>query len=161
MALLAEYRDARREEELARLRRVLALRAMVATGMSQRQIAGALRITQPAVSQQLTFAPELDDVHPEVLLDAAAPILKAIATEHGYSRLAVFGSVARHEARTDSDIDLLVEAPGGTSSFGFVRFKQLLEQVLGREIDLVSYLVSYGSLKPKLDDDIRREAVLL
>ncbi|PZF86323.1 nucleotidyltransferase domain-containing protein [Jiangella anatolica] len=157
MALLAEYRDARREEDRARLRRVLALRAMVATGMSQRQIAGALGITQPAVSQQLKFAPELDDVHPEVLLDAAAPILKAIATEHGYSRLAVFGSIARHEARADSDIDLLVEAPEGTSSFGFVRFKQLLEQVLGREIDLVSY----GGLKPKLDDDIRGDAVLL
>jgi predicted nucleotidyltransferase len=38
-----------------------------------------------------------------------------------------------------------------------IRFKQFVEQVLGREIDLVSY----GGLKAKLDDDIRREAVLL
>jgi predicted nucleotidyltransferase len=157
MILLAEYRDARRDEGVARFRRVLALRAMVATGMSQRQIAEALGITQPAVSQQLKFAPELDDVHPEVLLDAAAPILKALAAELGYSRLGVFGSIARHQARQDSDIDLLVEAPEGTSSFEFIRFKQLIEQVLGREIDLVSY----GGLKPKVDDDIRREAVLL
>jgi predicted nucleotidyltransferase len=157
MDLLAEYRDARRDEDIARLRRVLALRAMVATGMSQRRIADAVGITQPAVSQQLKFAPELDDVHPEVLLEAAAPILKALAGEHGYTGLAVFGSVARHQARQDSDIDLLVEAPEGTSSFGFIRFKQLIEQVLGREIDLVSY----GGLEPKLDDDIRREAVTL
>ena len=157
MILLAEYLDARRDEDVARLRRVLALRALVAIGMSQRQIADALGITQPAVSQQLKFAPELDDVHPEVLLAAAAPILKALATERAYTRLAVFGSVARHQARQDSDIDLLVEAPEDTSSFGFIRFKQLIEQVLGREIDLVSY----GGLKPKLDDDIRREAVLL
>ncbi len=157
MHLLAEYRDARRDEDIARLRRVLALRAMVATGMSQRQIAEELGITQPAVSQQLKFAPELDDVHPEVLVEAAAPILKALAAERGYSRLAVFGSVARHQARKDSDIDLLVEAPEGTSSFGFIRFKQLIEQVLGREIDLVSH----GGLKAKLDDDIHREAVLL
>ena len=157
MTLLAEYLDARRDEDVARLRRVLALRALVAIGMSQRQIADALGITQPAVSQQLKFAPELDDVHPEVLLEAAAPILKALATERAYTRLAVFGSVARHQARQDSDIDLLVEAPEDTSSFGFIRFKQLIEQVLGREIDLVSY----GGLKPKLDDDIRREAVLL
>jgi uncharacterized protein len=35
MTLLAEYRDARRDEDVARLRRVIALRAMVATGMSQ------------------------------------------------------------------------------------------------------------------------------
>jgi predicted nucleotidyltransferase len=157
MRLLDEYRDARRDEDVARFRRVLALRAIVATGMTQRQIAEALGITQPAVSQQLKFAPELDDVHPEVLLEAAAPILKALAAELGYSRLAVFGSIARHQARKDSDIDLLVEAPEGTSSFEFIRFKQLIEQVLGREIDLVSY----GGLKPKLDDDIRREAVFL
>ena len=157
MTLLAEYRDARRGEDIARLRRSLALRAMVATGMSQRQIAEAVGITQPAVSQQLKFAPEVDNVHPAILLEAAAPILKAVAAEHGFSRLAVFGSVARHEARPDSDIDLLVESPEGTSSFGFLRFKKLIEQVLGREVDLVDY----GGLKPKLDGDIRREAVLL
>ena len=157
MTLLAAYRDARREEDVARLRRVLALRAMVASGLSQRQIAEQLGITQPAVSQQLKFAPELDDVHPEVLIEAGAPVLKSLAADHGYTRLAVFGSIARHQARPDSDIDLIVQAPKGTSSFDFVRFKQLLEQVLGRDIDLIDY----GGLKPRLDDDIRREAVLL
>lgn len=157
MTLLAAYRDARRDEDLARLRRVLALRAMVATGLSQRQIAELLGITQPAVSQQLKFAPELDEVHPEVLLEAGAPILKSLAADHGYTRLAVFGSIARNQALPDSDIDLIVQAPEGTSSFEFIRFRQLLEQVLGREIDLIDY----GGLKPRLDNDIRREAVLL
>ncbi|TXJ05548.1 MAG: ArsR family transcriptional regulator [Aeromicrobium sp.] len=157
MTLLAEYRGARHDEDVARLRRVLALRAMVTSGMSQRQIAEAVGISQPAVSQQLKFAPELGEVHPEVLLEAAAPILKALAADHGYTRLSVFGSVARSQARSDSDIDLIVEAPDGTSMFGFIRFKQLLEQVLGRQIDLIDY----GGLKPRLDDDIRREAVLL
>ena len=50
-----------------------------------------------------------------------------------------------------------VEAPEGTSSFGVIRFKQLIEHVLGREIDLVSY----GGLKAKLDDDIRRDAAVM
>jgi uncharacterized protein len=157
MRLLAEYRAARRDEDVARLRRVLALRAMGAAGMSQRQIAEAVGITQPAVSQQLKFAPELEDVHPEILVEAAAPILKALAADHGYTRIAVFGSVARHQARRDSDIDLIVEVPDGTSTFDFIRFRQLIEQVLGRGIDLLDY----GALKPKLDDDIRRGAVLL
>lgn len=130
---------------------------MVASGLSQRQIGEALGITQPAVSQQLKFAPELDEVHPKVLIEAGAPILKSLAADHGYTRLAVFGSIARHQARPDSDIDLIVQAPEGTSSLDFVRFKQLLEQVLGRDIDLIDY----GGLKPRLDDDIRREAVLL
>jgi predicted nucleotidyltransferase len=157
MTLVAEYRHARRDEDVARLRRVLALRAMLAVGMSQRQIAEALGISQPAVSQQLKFTPQLDGLHPEALLDAAAPILKALAADRGYGDLAVFGSVARHQARQDSDIDLLVVPPKDASSFEFVRFKQLIEQVLGRRIDLISY----RGLKPKIDDDIRRDAVLL
>lgn len=155
--MLAEYREARRSEDVARLRRVLGLRALVASGMSQRQIAESLGVTQPTVSQQLKFSPELDEVHPEDLIAAAAPILKALATDHGYRRLAVFGSVARRGARPDSDIDLIVEAPDGTSTCGFIRLKALIEKVLGREIDLIEY----GGLKPKLDDDVRREAVLL
>lgn len=157
MTLLAEYRGARHDEDVARLRRVVALRAMVATGMSQREIAAALGVSQPAVSQQLKAAQDLVRVHPEALVAAAAPVLRRLAEESGYRRLAVFGSVARGEARQDSDIDLLVESPEGTSSFGFAKFKQLIEQVLGREIDLVDY----GGLKPTLDDDTRLEAVLL
>ena len=157
MTLAAQYFDARRDEGVARLRRVIALRGMGATGMSQRAIAESLGITQPAISQQLKSSPDLSGVHPELLLEAAAPVLKALAAEHGYERLAVFGSVARHQAHQHSDIDLLVEAPDGTSSFAFLRFKRLIENVLGREVDLASY----GGLKPDLDDDIQREAVLL
>ena len=157
MTLLAEYRDARHDEDVARLRRVLALRALVATGLSQRQVAESLGISQPAVSQQLRSAPDLEGIHPEELLEAAAPVLTTLAAERGHGRLAVFGSVARGEARQDSDLDLIVDAPAGTSSFEFVRFKQLIEQVLGREVDLISY----GGLTPTMDDDIRRDAVLL
>lgn len=75
----------------------------------------------------------------------------------GYAVLAVFGSVGRGQARPDSDIDLLVQAPAGTSSFDLVRFQLLLAQVVGRGVDLVEY----GGWKDGLDDDIRREAVLL
>ena len=64
---------------------------MVAIGMSQRQIAEALGVSQPAVSQQLRSGNQLDGVHPQVLLEAAGPVLKALAADHGYTRLAVFG----------------------------------------------------------------------
>ena len=157
MLLAQEYRAARRVEDMARLRRVLAIRAMGAIGLSQREMAEQLGISQPAVSQQLKNAPDLVTVDPEQLLEAAAPILKSLALGSGYTDLAVFGSVARGEARPDSDIDLLVKAPPGTSSFDFVEFKLLLEQVLGRTVDLVEY----GGLKPHLDDDIRRDSVML
>ena len=157
MTLVEEYQQARRGEDLARLRRVLALRALMADGFSQRALAERLGISQSAISQQLRSAPDLSRQDPVSLLEAGAPIVKALAAERGYTRLAVFGSVARGDSRPDSDIDLLVEAPEGTSSFDFVRFQKLLEHVLGRHVDMVSY----GGLKPGLDDDIRREAVPL
>ena len=157
MSLVEEYQEARRGEDLARLRRVLALRALLADGLSQRAIAEQLGISQSAISQQLRSAPDLSRQDPVSLLEAGAPIVKALAADRGFTRLAVFGSVARGDARPDSDIDLLIEAPKGTSSFEFVRLQQLIEQVLGRQVDLVSY----GGLKPGLDDDIRREAVSL
>lgn len=157
MTLVAGYLAARRDEDVARLRRVIALRAMVASGMSQRQIAATLGVTQPAVSQQLKHAPELRQLDPVELLAAASTTLKSLAAERGFTKLAVFGSVARGQARRDSDIDLIVKTPPGTSTFDFIRFKHLVEQVLGREIDLIDY----DGLKPGLDDDIRRDAVLL
>lgn len=157
MRLVEEYQKARRGEDLARLTRVLALRALMADGFSQRAIAEQLGISQSAISQQLRSAPDLSRWDPVSLLEAGAPIVKALAAERGFARLAVFGSVARGDAGPDSDIDLLVEAPEGTSSFGFVRFQRLIEHVLGRHVDLVEY----GGLKPGLDDDIQREAVPL
>ena len=157
MTLLAEYEEARREEDVVRVRRLLVLRALAATGMSQREIAEAVGVSQPAISQQLKNAPDLDDLHPEALIEAAGPVLVAVAKQFGYSRLAVFGSVARGTAQHDSDIDLLVQSPPKTSSFDFLRFKQLLESVLGRNVDLIDY----RGLKPTVDDDIKREAMLL
>lgn len=157
MDLAAKYEAAKRDEYIARLRRLVSLRAMVASGMSQRAIAEDLGISQPAVSQQLKAIPDLQHIHPEILIEAAAPVLKHLAQDFGYRELAVFGSVARHEATNASDIDLIVKAPKETSTLAFLKFKRILEESLGREIDLVEY----GGLKPHVDDDIRDDAVLL
>lgn len=157
MELIAEYRDARAQEEIARQRRMLALRALLAAGSSQRDVAANLGISQPAVSQQLKASRELAQVHPERLVSAAAPVLVDVARSQGFERLAVFGSVARGEARGDSDIDLLVDAPPGAAIKDLLALRGTFEQILGRPVDLVTY----GGLKPGVDDDIRREAVLL
>lgn len=157
MELIAKYRDARAQEEIARQRRMLALRALLAAGSSQRDVAANLGISQPAVSQQLKASRELAQVHPERLVSAAAPVLVDVARSQGFERLAVFGSVARGEARGDSDIDLLVDAPPGAAIKDLLALRGTFEQILGRPVDLVTY----GGLKPGVDDDIRREAVLL
>ena len=157
MDLAKEYAKARRDEQVARLRRALALRAMLADGKSQREVAESLGISQSAVSQQLKTIGDLSASDPEVIVEAAAPILNHLAERRGFKKLAVFGSVARHQSRVDSDIDLLIEAPPGTSIRDLLALRDLFSQLVGRDVDLVTY----GGLKPKLDDDIRREAVLL
>jgi hypothetical protein len=57
----------------------------------------------------------------------------------GVSRLAVFGSVARGEARPDSDVDILVQFSLGSKTFGrFLALCELLEANLGRRVELVT-----------------------
>lgn len=154
MTLLADYRSARRAEDVARLRRALALRALVAGGTSQQEIATALGISQPAVSQQLSAARAIDAVDIETLVEAAAPVLVRLAGDRGFTRLAVFGSVARGDVRPYSDIDLLVEAPAGASIADVERLRELFVKVLGRPVDLVTY----GGLDPRRDADILSDA---
>ena len=157
MGLVLEYRRARHQEEVARLCRALALRAMVAAGSSQREIASALGVSQPAVSQQLKAAQSVATVHPATLLEAAAPIMVDVARTRGFDRLDVFGSVARRQARPDSDIDLLVEPPADVGIKDVLALRDAFQAILGRPVDLVTY----GGLREGLDEDIRREAVLL
>ncbi|MCI4012662.1 nucleotidyltransferase domain-containing protein [Brevibacterium sp. ZH18] len=133
------------------------LRAMNVLGLSQSEIAASLGIRQPAVSQQVAASSNFGHLPAAELLEAVAPILKFVAEKFRYTELSVFGSVARGDSQAESDIDLLVQPPPGTSSFDFVEFKQMLEEVLGREVDLVSF----GGLDPLLDSDILHDKRLL
>lgn len=161
MSLVDEYRAARHREQMARVRRVLALRAMVATGCTQRGIAEELGISQPAVSQQIAagHAIEIDGQPPsaELLVEAGAPVIKNVAADLGFTDVAVFGSVARRQSRGDSDVDLLVRPRSGVTLQDVSRLEEILAVVLGRAVDVVSY----GGLKSGIDDDVLRDAVPL
>jgi predicted nucleotidyltransferase len=75
----------------------------------------------------------------------------------GVSHAAVFGSVARGEARADSDIDVLVELdrdrPLGI--FEYARLKIYINEILNGAGDVVNR----RTLKPLLRDSILRDAV--
>ena len=73
----------------------------------------------------------------------------------GVRSLAVFGSVARDEARPDSDVDVLVEVERPMGLIGFITLQAYLEEILGREVDLGTP----ESLKPAIRDRVLREAV--
>ena len=157
MSLIRCAEDARHDEEIARLRRAFAVRALIAEGNTQTAIAKDLGVTQPAVSQLLQSSERVRDIEPVVVLEAAAPVLKELAAQRGLRDLAAFGSVARGDSRADSDIDLIVRTPKGTTIIELVSFAELLSKVLGRHVDVITY----GSLKRGIDDDIRRELVRL
>ena len=72
----------------------------------------------------------------------------------GVRSLSLFGSVARGEARPDSDVDLLVEFTETPGFFGYVGLQQRLAEILGRPVDLVMP----GGLKPAIRDRVLREA---
>ncbi len=70
------------------------------------------------------------------------PELENFCHNHPITRLEVFGSVARGEAKPDSDVDLLVtfspDAPRGMAHFAFIDdLEKELERLLGCEVDLI------------------------
>jgi predicted nucleotidyltransferase len=73
----------------------------------------------------------------------------------GVKTLAVFGSVARDEARQDSDVDILVEFRDKATFDGYMDLKFFLEDLLGRPVDLVTK----KSIRPRLKTQIEREAL--
>lgn len=156
MTLLSEYENATRDAERARLRRVLALRAMLQSGESQREVAASLGVTQPAISYQVAPA-RTAGVRPSELVAAGGAVLRQIVEAHGFAELAVFGSAARGDDRPDSDVDLIVQPPANADMFDMLRLEEAFESVLGRPVDLVSY----RGLDPRLDADIIREKVLI
>ena len=56
--------------------------------------------------------------------------------EFGVKSLDLFGSVARDEAGSESDVDLLVEFSSPVGLFQFSRVRLYLENILGCSVDL-------------------------
>jgi len=80
-------------------------------------------------------------------------ILK-VAREHHASNVRVFGSVARGQATSSSDIDLLVDMDPGSSLLDQVRLRRALVQLLGTEVDVVSSSGLLPHDSPILDEAV-------
>jgi predicted nucleotidyltransferase len=93
----------------------------------------------------------------EVVPDRLAAQVRALGGQYGIRNIRIFGSFARGEARSDSDLDLLVEYVPGRNGFAFVEFCERVEALLGRRIDVVTE----NSLHPLVRDRILGQAVPL
>jgi excisionase family DNA binding protein len=80
-----------------------------------------------------------------------------IAEENRAGNVRVFGSVARGEARDDSDVDLLVDARPDASLLDLSRIGTRVGEVLRRRVDVVAV----SDLKPMIRDGVVSEAVPL
>jgi uncharacterized protein len=81
----------------------------------------------------------------------------SLAARHGVRNVRVFGSMARGDARPNSDLDLLVDVELGRTLLDVIALEQDLEQLLGRRVEVLTD----GGLSPYLRQRILAEAAPL
>ena len=81
------------------------------------------------------------------------PQLIDICRQHDVTMIGIFGSMARGDAKKQSDIDLLVRFSKRKSLLGVVRLERELSEALGRKVDLLTE----GALSPYLRERILKE----
>ncbi len=156
MTLLAHYDSALHDAEIARIWRVLALRGLLAEGFSQAQLAARFGLTQPAISYQVA-SERTEGEKPSVVSEAGRDIVRQVAEDRGFRKLAVLGSVARGVDQPSSDIDFVVQPPPEAGLSDLVELRWTLGRIVGREVDLVTY----GGLDSELDRDILQDSALV
>jgi len=92
----------------------------------------------------------------EILKAYREEILR-IAAKYGAYNVRVFGSVARGEARPDSDVDFLVELEPQRTLLDQIALMQSLEELLGRKVDVTEP----ETLHELIRDKVLRESVVL
>jgi predicted nucleotidyltransferase len=76
-----------------------------------------------------------------------------ILKKSGVKKAALFGSVVRDKATQKSDVDILIEFKGKKSLFDLVHLKMILEDALGKRVDLLTYNSLHPLLKKKILDE--------
>jgi hypothetical protein len=88
-----------------------------------------------------------------MLLKEAKKILKGHKKELsnlGVRALAIFGSIARNEGLSKSDVDILIDFDSKKGLFVFVDLKDYLEEILNRKVDLVTKHALHPALKQRI-----------
>jgi len=88
--------------------------------------------------------------------DNVVTVLKSKRTaikRYGVQSLAVFGSAARNRLRKRSDVDILVQFNQPTWA-NYIGLKIYLEDLLGREVDLVTLKGLKPAVRPSVEKDL-------
>jgi len=89
---------------------------------------------------------------PQLLLETDR--LSEICRKFDVSQLRLFGSYSRGEARSSSDVDLLVEFETPKSLIHLISLQNVLSKEFGSEVDLLTH----DSISPYLRDQILEES---
>jgi hypothetical protein len=101
-----------------------------------------------------TFLPsESPQVNQLILSLANRPDVIALCRRYAVRSLFLYGSTARGEDRSDSDIDLLVSFSQRVSLLHMVALERELSELLGRQVDLQTE----AALSPYIRDRIIKE----
>jgi uncharacterized protein len=90
-------------------------------------------------------------------LKTKRPEILETASRYGAFNLRIFGSVARHQADADSDIDILVELEPGRSLLDLGGLLMDLQTLLGCPVDIVTE----KGLRPRIRERVLQEAIPL
>jgi uncharacterized protein len=91
------------------------------------------------------------------LLQSKRKKILQIAARHGARKVRVFGSVARGEARSGSDVDFLVDMEEGRSLLDHAALILDLERLLKCPVDVASE----RGLRPPLRREVLKDAINL
>jgi predicted nucleotidyltransferase len=80
-----------------------------------------------------------------------------VASKYGARNVRIFGSLARGEAREDSDIDFLVDMEPGRSLFDMGGLLMDLQSLFAQKVDVVTE----KGLRPRIRDRVLKEALPL
>ncbi len=91
------------------------------------------------------------------LLEERRPAILAVADRYGVTNIRIFGSVARREAREDSDLDLLVTFGPTATLLTHAGFQRELSDLLGIRVEVASD----QGLRERIRETVLAEAVPL
>lgn len=80
------------------------------------------------------------------------PVLK----RNSVVKAGIFGSYARGEEKKKSDVDILVQLKGRKSLLDVIRLERELKNVLGKNVDVLTYQAIHPYLKERiLQEEVR------
>lgn len=94
----------------------------------------------------------------QLMLERLRANREVLASRFDVHWMGVFGSASRGEARPESDVDILVSFQGPATLDGCFGLKFFLEELLGREVDLVTDKALRRELRERVEKDLVRVA---